>query len=132
MYTHKIIMKFILVIFLAIASSHTEGERACYLLASKYFINQSLEIQEKINKQSSSDPLGTINKMIKDSFLKCNETITKEETLDVNSSIIKEIYYELVKTKIDDYISLEVEPNFEFIGYFKSIGESVERKKVEL
>ena len=116
----------------ALSKEYTSKETACYILATEYFTKQSKTIQNEIDRDKNLDPLGIINKMVMDSFARCNNTITEEQATKVLKYTVTDEYISLVEIDINSYKTISVEPNFDFIKEFKRIQVSVPRHRDEL
>jgi hypothetical protein len=108
-------------VILVMTESFTNKEIACGGLVMDYITEKSDSIHSKFKENKNLDEVGILNKMIKDSFTKCNSTITQSQARSIDSHRLSKDLFHLVEIDIDYYYSIKVEPNLDFITLFKKI-----------
>lgn len=113
-------------------SGYTHKETACYVLVTQFMEKKAVEIQEKFSKDPDVDSLGLINCMVKDSFTRCNNTITLMQAKKANKYGALEELMQLVEFDVNDYKGKKVEPNYDFIKEFRRIQSDVPPRNNDL
>ncbi|OMJ69245.1 hypothetical protein SteCoe_33078 [Stentor coeruleus] len=115
-----------------IVSGYTRKETACYVLVTQFMEKKAQEIQETFSRDPNADSLGLINCMVKDSFTRCNNTITSSQASKANKYGALEELLPLVEFDVNDYKGKKVEPNYDFIKEFRKIQSEVPTRSNDL